>query len=199
MTVLMNDAGMLEEIDAAPPFEAFPKIARLNREYVITEKIDGTNAQVVVDDDGRVWAGSRKRRITVGDDNFGFAKWVVQHYEELQGLGPGTHYGEWWGGGIQRGYGLIEKRFSLFNVARWSEWRPACCDVVPVLTRNTKFMDYQAEVALNRLRVWGSLAAPGFMRPEGIVIFHSASNQLFKATLEGDEKPKGADLPANDA
>lgn len=29
-------------------FAEFPKIARLSRECVITEKIDGTNAQVVV-------------------------------------------------------------------------------------------------------------------------------------------------------
>jgi hypothetical protein len=29
------------------------------------------------------------------------------------------------------------------------------------------------------------------MRPEGIVVFHTASGALFKKTIEGDEKPKG--------
>ncbi len=32
----------------------------------------------------------------------------------------------------------------------------------------------------------GSVVSPGFMRPEGIVIFHVASGQIFKATLDGD-------------
>jgi hypothetical protein len=36
----------------------------------------------------------------------------------------------------------------------------------------------------------GSQAARGFMRPEGVVIFHVASGQLFKKTIEGDEQPK---------
>ena len=37
-------------------FEAWPKIARLNRDCIITEKIDGTNAAVIVTDDLRVGA-----------------------------------------------------------------------------------------------------------------------------------------------
>jgi hypothetical protein len=46
--------------------------------------------------------------------------------------------------------------------------------------------------ALEYLRVDGSQAVPGFMKPEGIVIWHKASGTLLKATLEGDEKPKGS-------
>ncbi|HLE80817.1 MAG TPA: RNA ligase family protein, partial [Dehalococcoidia bacterium] len=99
-------------------FQEFGKIYRLSRDCIITEKIDGTNAQVVVLEDGRVLAGSRNRWITPEADNFGFARWVKEHEEELRSLGPGRHYGEWWGSGIQRGYGLKEKRFSLFNVSR---------------------------------------------------------------------------------
>ncbi len=38
----------------------------------------------------------------------------------------------------------------------------------------------------------GSKAAPGFDNPEGVVVFHTANSSLFKVTLEGDEKPKGA-------
>jgi ATP-dependent RNA circularization protein (DNA/RNA ligase family) len=58
---------------ATPVFEDFPKIARLSRECCITEKIDGTNAQVVITEDGQVLAGSRTRFITPEDDNYGFA------------------------------------------------------------------------------------------------------------------------------
>lgn len=197
-------------------FVEFPKIARLSREVVITEKIDGTNAQVYIapagtfvdvasivaeHEDGRVMlVGSRNRYITPAADNFGFARWVKEHADELWQLGEGRHFGEWWGSGIQRGYGLTngEKRFSLFNVARWAEMRdydkfpvdrPACCHVVPVLCRGT-FSTEVVGTQIERLRTLGSLAAPGFMKPEGLVIFHTASGQLFKKTLEKDEEPK---------
>lgn len=127
------------------------------------------------------------------DDNFGFAAWVAAHEEELRGLGPGRHYGEWWGSGIQRRYGLNEKRFSLFNVGRW--WgtgaRPACCHMVPVLWRGV-FDTAAIAGALGDLAINGSVAAPGFMYPEGVVIFHAASGVLFKKTIEKDEAPKGA-------
>ena len=96
-------------------FIAFPKIARLRRDCVITEKLDGTNAQIVIQDGEIVAVGSRSRWITPGKDtdNYGFAGWVEQNRAELLGLGDGTHFGEWWGSGIQRNYGLTEKRFSL--------------------------------------------------------------------------------------
>lgn len=173
-------------------FQAFPKIARLHREIVVTEKIDGTNACVHVAEDGTVLAGSRSRWITPEADNFGFARWVRDHEEELRvGLGFGTHFGEWWGAGIQRRYGLAEKRFSLFNVSRWSEVRPSCCGIVPTLYRGV-FDHDEIRRCLKRLETEGSVAAPGFMKPEGIVVFHVASGQLFKATIERDEEPKGA-------
>lgn len=169
-----------------PEFVSFPSIKRLSRNCIITEKLDGTNAQVCVLDDGRVLAGSRNRWITPQDDNCGFARWVAEHEEELHtGLGIGTHYGEWWGSGIQRRYGLQEKRFSLFNVSRWKEARPACCHIVPVLFEGI-FDTAEVDAALLRLSVDGSVAAPGFMDPEGVVVFHSASGALFKKTLKGD-------------
>jgi len=37
----------------------------------------------------------------------------------------------------------------------------------------------------------GSIAAPGFMQPEGIVIYHTSGNVLFKKTFENDEVGKG--------
>ena len=45
--------------------------------------------------------------------------------------------------------------------------------------------------ALEALRVRGSEAAPGFMNPEGVVIYHIAGNIGFKKTIEKDEQPKG--------
>lgn len=218
-------------------FEEFPKMGRLTRECVITEKIDGTNAQVCIvvlpdgevmpthtpivatrpnpDDSGGehtllIYAGSRNRYITPDADNFGFAAWVRDHADELVALGPGRHFGEWWGAGIQRRYGLAEKRFSLFNVARWhragdapyvtesadpraerktSTEAPACCHVVPVLFRGL-FGEGAAEGMIAKLAHGGSVAAPGFMDPEGIVIYHTAAGTMFKKTIKKDDQPK---------
>lgn len=174
-------------------FKPFPKIPRLSRECVITEKIDGTNAQIYIGEDGSIRAGSRNRWITPGNDNYGFATWVESHADELKQLGPGPHYGEWWGAGIQRRYGLQNKRFSLFNVHRWTAVAtpPSCCDVVPVLYHG-EFVEAEITKAINILAVSGSRAAPGFMDPEGIVIYHVASGHLFKKTIKDDAKPKAS-------
>jgi hypothetical protein len=186
----MNDCGMTVDKSA---FEGFPKMARLSREVVITEKIDGTNAQIYINVlTNEFLVGSRTRWITPADDNHGFARWAYDHKDELiAGLGDGRHFGEWWGSGIQRGYGLKEKRFSLFNTHRWGDdaVRPACCHVVPVLYRGI-FSTEDIDTVLTVLKVSGSQAAPGFMKPEGIVIFHTAGNLLFKKTLEKDDQPK---------
>lgn len=92
-------------------FTPWPKIARLNREIVITEKIDGTNAAVGVTEDGQVYAQSRSKLITPAtpedkqSDNHGFAAWVRDHEVQLRdGLGVGVHFGEWWGPGIGKRY-----------------------------------------------------------------------------------------------
>ena len=196
-------------------FVEFPKMARLSRDIIITEKIDGTNASIdiinnlidednygdpsiIVTIDGRnIRAGSRTRWVTPKDDNHGWAKWVLEHAEELIGLGEGTHFGEWWGSGIQRGYGLPkgEKRFSLFNVARWRDGgkdvRPACCHVVPVLWEG--MFDTQAiNHTLELLKNAGSMASPGFKDPEGIIVWHTAANFGFKKTIKNDESPKSS-------
>lgn len=210
-------------------FQAWPKIPRLNRNCVATEKIDGTNAAVIVEavapgwpkhefelarvdldlTDARelaVFAQSRKRLLNTnedggkGADNFAFAAWVKENALELAAvLGEGRHYGEWWGNGIQRGYGQETKRFSLFNVHRWHDQDangfgasscPNCCSVVPVLTAGNG-INAVADDALSMLEDSGSFAAPGFDDPEGIVVFHTAAKQSFKVTLVGDESPKG--------
>lgn len=178
-------------------FQPFPKIARLNRDVIVTEKIDGTNAAIGVDEAGNVWAQSRTRLITPEQDNFGFARWVYDNALALSdALGPGLHFGEWWGSGIQRGYEQKRKRFSLFNTARWHPMStgvelPDLLDVVPILYEGM-FDPFWLNIAIQRLREQGSAAAPGFMKPEGVVIYHTAARSMFKVTLEGDEKPKGS-------
>jgi hypothetical protein len=211
-------------------FKPFPKMARLRRDCIITEKIDGTNASIYIGpSDGSdpnciaeafyeegtlgMWAGSRTRWITPMDDNFGFAKWVYDHSSELFKLGEGHHFGEWWGSGIQRGYGYKngERFFSLFNASRWvehdkptylieqdnpkaepkfTEHAPACCKVVPVLYEGL-FSTFVAEKELDLLRICGSVAAPEYMNPEGIVVYHKAAATGFKMTIKDDDKPKG--------
>jgi hypothetical protein len=196
-------------------FIAFPKIPRLRRQCVITEKLDGTNAAIqvvptddvtdpylsrhasaaVTNDDGSFFliAQSRKRIIVPGDDNYGFALFVRDNAESLVGLGEGIHFGEWWGAGIQRKYGMSEKRFSLFNVGRWNEDnpQPECCHVVPTLYRGDFSTDIVSEI-MAELEAGGSAAAPGFMNPEGVIVYHTQSGGLFKQTFEHDERGKEA-------
>ena len=196
-----------------PTFQEFPKMARFSRECIITEKIDGTNAQLLITDDGDLLVGSRTRWITPQSDNHGFAAWAYAHKEELLRLGPGRHFGEWWGSGIQRGYGLKngDKRLSLFNVIRWclhgqepqfipsadprvvkrQEVLPEIVGLVPVLRKGDfTAVTRMVESSLHELKERGSIAAPGFMGPEGIVIFHTAGNFGLKKTLEKDDTPK---------
>ena len=172
-------------------FRKFEKIARLSREIIVTEKIDGTNCLIAISEDGEFQVGSRYGWIAPQADHMGFARWAYEHKDELMQLGKGFHYGEWWGQGIQRGYGLKEKRFSLFNTSRWSDdtVRPACCHVVPVLYTGM-FDTTKIEAVLEHLSYYGSIAAPGFMKPEGVVIYHTAGNLYFKKTIVGDEQPK---------
>lgn len=170
-------------------FEAFGKIPRLlNMPMIVTEKIDGTNAQICISDDGKeLYAGSRKRFIKVGDDNFGFAHWVNENRDVLLALGPGRHFGEWWGRGIQRGYGLTEKRFSLFNTSKWSSSRPECTSIVPVLYYG-QFSQGKIEEIKAELLISGSRAAPGYMSPEGVVIYLPKANLLFKSPYKEEHK-----------
>lgn len=208
-------AGLLAEAALAsepPPFEPFAKIPRFAREATVSEKIDGSNAQILITDYGDVFAGSRSRWIRPGKitDNFGFAAWVEGNKLELQQLGPGKHFGEWWGPGIQCGYGRDTRKFSLFNVGRWRPrpevrvlsateesfihekacYAPACCDVVPVMYRG-KFDTAAIEGCVTQLRSLGSIAQPGWMKPEGVIIHHSASGTLWKRLLDNDEGHKG--------
>jgi hypothetical protein len=229
-----------------PPFVAFPKIGRwANNKIAITEKIDGTNGVIAIGDrcatpdqendptilfefivrDERgfefhkaVRAGSRERWLTLGKagDNYGFARWVTDNAAALVRLGEGLHYGEWWGAGIQRKYGLTEgdKRFSLFNVGRWIDTPNGVYDrgdsspdkqpivvpglgVVPTLyygPMRDASGRCQIEEAMRRLQFSGSQAAPGFKGegkagPEGVMIYFETLKTYSKAPF--DAAPKG--------
>ena len=206
-----------------PEFKPFPKIPRLNRDMVVTEKIDGTNAAIHIvhytnmnritdnetgewtlfDDDAKkaiisgeyvLFVQSRTRFITPQYDNFDFAQWVEDNAAGLvDTLGEGVHFGEWWGRGIQRGYGTKHRYFSLFNVAKWEDADLSAVPgllTVPVLCRglfDTNAVNFQ----IQRLDLLGSFAAPGFDRPEGVIVYHEAANSMFKVMCENDNLPKG--------
>jgi len=206
-------------------FVDFKKIPRLSRDIIVTEKLDGSNGQIYIakeeeltslddyffieehllarKDNLLMFAGSRNRWLQIGKqtDNMAFASWVKENAEELFQLGEGRHFGEWYGKGIQRGYGLEEKRFALFNVSKWvakddfitiekQQHAPACCSVVPVMYEGP-FDTTTINDVLDILKKNGSLAVHGYMNPEGICIYHTAAGQYFKKTIENDEKHKG--------
>lgn len=179
-------------------FKAWPKIPRLENEtYHITEKIDGTNACIIIqpytleteqyciwtDLQHSVYAQSRTRLIKPSDDNYGFAQWVQLNAEQLiKDLGIGYHFGEWWGKGIQRGYELDHKRFSLFNPTKHSE----VCYNIPLLkslTQDEFDNTLWKEQFTAELQEFGSLAAEGYMKPEGLVIYAERAKAYWKVIL----------------
>lgn len=199
-------------------FEKWPSIPRMSKEKVyVTEKIDGSNAAIrirpwsvleegphalatVVVGDAlyNVWAQSRTRFLgsTKETDNFGFGGWVFDNATELvDTLGPGDHYGEWWGSKIQRGYGLTngERKFSLFNAARWYETlhhveSRSVVDgllVVPTLF-DGRYYDFNALEVAEELRTNGSRIVPGFPA-EGMIVYNREAKTSYKVLLENDE------------
>jgi hypothetical protein len=45
---------------------------------------------------------------------------------------------------------------------------------------------------LLELALYGSKASPEFLKSEGVVIYHTGGNVMFKKTIEKDEEPKNA-------
>ena len=190
--LLDEQVGSIPTPPTTIAFPEFGKIARLTRDCTITEKIDGTNGIISIAENGTMLIGSRTRWITPQDDNYGFAAWCAANKDELMRLGVGTHYGEWWGSGIQKRYVNQPKKFSLFNTHRWADEavRPKCCDLVPILYQGI-FSGQAVDDAIAALAEKGSVASPGCMRPEGVIIWHGAAQVYFKKTLEKDTEWKG--------
>lgn len=199
-------------------FQRWPSIPRMSKEWVyVTEKIDGSNAAIRIrpfdinDDrseqldtiaiDGvkyTLWVQSRTRFLgpTKETDNFGFARWVYDNAVEIvKVLGPGDHYGEWWGSKIQRGYGMTngERKFSLFNAKRWYETlhsvesRSAVDGllIVPTLY-DGRYYDFNALEVAEELRTNGSRIVPGFPA-EGMIVYNREAKSSYKVLLENDE------------
>lgn len=201
-------------------FTAWPKTPRFFRDIIVTEKIDGTNAAIHIERLGdiaevpadtpglasgsvvrcgsdlyRLTAQSRKRLISPGKgtDNYGFAAFVQENATNLvERLGQGTHFGEWWGRGINRGYG-VGRRFSLFNTDRYGhvdyQAEGARVNSVPLLYQGP-FRESMIRCALEDLAENGSKAAPGFANPEGVIIWHSQTRTNFKVTLDNQDAGK---------
>lgn len=209
-------------------YEKFSSIPRLYRDVCITEKIDGMNMAVIIEEvdsgatmvgsnaiagtalDGKqyfIGAQSRTQMLHLGNDQYGFAAWVFDNMIELiQLLGPGRHHGEWWGKGIQRSYHQKRRWFSLFNTKFWTPENTAHIDgllTVPVLYSGP-YEDWVNQMQLHRLETQGSFAAQQVddrkldFRPEGIVGWHTAMNIYYKVTLNGDGH-KGAAKQAAEA
>lgn len=200
-------------MDSWNGFKKWNSTPRLfNSNMTITEKIDGSNGAIHVvpskmfgdlhseldsasygyvtrgRDKYVVLAQSRSRILSVEEDNHGFAQWVIDRAETLvDDLGVGVHYGEFWGLKINSGYNTPHKHFSLFNADRWeyTDFTTEHLHHVPILYRG-KFDTSFVKSTLLMLQSHGSFASPGFRKPEGVCVFHHASKQTFKYTLNGD-------------
>ncbi len=185
-------------------FKSFKKIPYYSDkvEITITQKMDGTNAQINIfeDEKGNIQAipCSRNRVISVDDDNYGFARFVDHNKEELiELLGVGRHYGEWCGPGIQTGEGLKYKTLFLFDRQKMYErktvqkCRALKIHPVPLLLEDlVKIEDVNKNILekFNMLKNLGS-CFNGFNNPEGIVV--EMFGQLFKYTYEREgTRPK---------
>jgi hypothetical protein len=177
-------------------FEKWPKIPRMTHlmQMVITEKLDGTNAQINITEvpgGYSLQAGSRNRWLTPDDDNFGFAKWCYDNRQALiEGLGLGRHFGEWCGPGIQKNiYDLEEKTLFLFNTLRWHADNPnklPCgIEVVPVIYTGG-FDSIVITDVMEKLLSNGS-ELNSCAEPEGVIIYLPKSRQLFKRTFKYEE------------
>lgn len=198
-------------------FREFSKIHRLDKTTIlITQKLHGTNASLWIvptgeidyseaekpflTSDGQFLVRPAKRTsfIDLENDNFGFAKFVAKNKDALaRCLGPGTWFGEWVGPGINSGEGLKEKQFALFNVLALDDkilnmraaglW-PENVDTVPVLFFGPcTDLGKEAERVMTELKESGSKYAPGFMRPEGIVIQVLGTSATFKHVFEQED------------
>jgi hypothetical protein len=169
-----------------PEFAKWPSIQRLSSETLfITEKIDGTCGVIHIAEDGELTPGSRERWLLPGQsDNFGFGEWCRQYADELRKLGPGYHYGEWHGAGIQRKYGQPIKRFASFEF--WRDDLPGLITKVPLLYEGP-YTPTIFDETIEKLIKGGSVLYPGFMKPEGIVIsFKNVRSAKFKKLCEND-------------
>lgn len=207
-------------------FKPWRTIKRLDRSMwcIITEKLHGSSAQILIEEvsinhptdycdittetNYRILAGSRNRWLSPGKetDNYGFAQWVEDNKQELiEKLGTGTHYGEWYGVGINKGYNLKERHLALFNTEIFlkedgiSMTPPQNVEVVPVLYKGV-YSQEAVDRCMEKLKNEGSVMQPGFMKPEGIVIEFPAFGHSAKLVFDDEETSwkKGKNKPVKE-
>lgn len=87
-------------------------------------KIDGSNGCIFLDDNGDVCAGSRRRALTLDDDNGGFYQYVLEHPEFRAYLEKHPNhilYGEWMIPHTIRTYSEdVWKNFYVFDVFEYN-------------------------------------------------------------------------------
>lgn len=194
-------------------FEAWPKTLHVDKvlgNVIVTEKIDGTNACLVFEEDGTMFAQSRNRIITPATDNQGFAKWAYTHEDELfHILGVGRHYGEWWGKGIGRKYDMRHNVFSLFNTGRFFKATPGGDDSMATRAKATSLFDQvtgvptvytgkygspEMEQAITALKETGSYAAArmgiDYDNPEGVCFYFREFDKVAKLVFAHPGKHK---------
>lgn len=176
----------LKPIDTSVDFVAWPKIPRnVLGGMVITEKMDGTNACVIIEEGKIVGVQSRKRMINVGkeNDNYGFASYVSQNEEKFLQLGEGRHYGEWAGLGINGNpHCLPIKEFYLFDTRRWGEHNPPPEGIKVVRTLYNDRVDLDVvDSVMNQL---ADYAKEQGYKPEGIVVDYPKLGINEKYTFE---------------
>ena len=151
----------------------------------ITEKIDGTNACVVIDQGELVGCQSRNRALDVHNDNMGFANWVEANKEELLKLGDGYHYGEWAGPGIQKNpHKFDQKQFMLFNTYRPADTLPSCVINVPILYVGPYLGKDHVDDVMSTLY---SAAINSGYKPEGVIIYFHEHRQSLKYTYANNK------------
>jgi len=195
-------------------FHSYPKIPRYSNEtFTISEKIDGSNGVIKIDEVGNIIAGSRTQWLVGLDakgrnlENHGFRQFVADNHDELLKLGVGTHYGEWYGSKINRNYGLDHNKFMLFNRNRYEaaihkqqtiesicpgelsnpdDLFPACVTIETILCDNISFdeLSYAVANSLDALNDYGSAHVQGFMKPEGLIVRSNLRGTLYKVIID---------------
>ena len=186
-------------------YPKYPKTHRLeNINCIISEKVDGTNGLIhgIYDsktESFKVKFGSRTRYLNpeVKDgDNFGFASFYLPYKklfkklfnslrEEHSDLCDIKIYGEWFGKGIQRGYGLENKYFMPFNkyYAAFLQQGSIPNIIEPYIFCECKYNIQESLDAMSLLRANGSYLIPGYDNPEGIIINFRDLDIRFKETI----------------
>lgn len=197
---LFRDIVITEKVDGSNSAIIFEELAEnevRHPEAVAVISRDGVDYQVA--------AQSRNRLIFPGKqtDNYGFAAFVQQHAEKLFDLlGTGRHFGEWYGEGVGKRYGdkvRGYRGFALFNVDKHAEvWgdlsdeagRRVVVEPMPVLYEG-KFSESAIRGVAEELKREGSVVVPFHPNPEGIVVFHTQSRQVYKYTFDNNDEAKG--------